>query len=648
VAFPARARLAIAAPAALSGLVLAFTVHRLEAFDVWYHLAAGRLMVATGSWPTTNTFAFTAPDYPWTDLHWLFQLMLYAAWTVGGVAGCTLLAAAFTGATTTILYRAARRWLAPAGAAALLAVALTIASPRLVVRPEMVSFLLLAVYLWVLDRYPDTGRAVWLLVPLQVLWANTHGIFPLGLVVIGGYWAGATAAFLPVPRGWREATALSLPAWRRLSVVLVIATLGCLANPWGLRGATFPLELLTSVTGGSIFSARIGELRGPLEAGYALGLDYLWLLLLAGTALAFAVNVRRWHLGRLLVTSAFALLSTQALRNVTLFAWVAVPMLAANLGALRAARGRAARARVAGIAEGAAVAAIVLLAVAVATNHFSRWVDSRRELGLGVAAVRFPVDAVSFIEHVGIDGRPFNCLPMGGYLAWRRYPEAQVFVDGRLETYPEAVFRFYFRALDDPKFWPRLVARVHPDYAILYHAWPNRLPLVTYLASGHGWTLVYYDENAVIFLPEDEAHRAVRERAESAFRQILAERARAESPAPLSLLARFLRYPIADVWRQHRYGEFLRTMGFYDEAAAAYRRALALDPDLTETRFLLGLAYWYGGSRSRALVEWREVTRRDPTFAPARRALEQAAAGPRRGGQAGGAAGATTAADEDP
>ena len=275
------------APFAVVALALAFAVHRIDTFDFWYHLAGGRLMVETGAWPTVNTFAFTTPDHPWIDLHWGFQLLLYGAYQVGGAPACTLLVASFVVATTLVLYRLARRSLSPAVAALLVAVAITVASPRLMPRPESISFLLLALYLSILDGQPANGRWVWALVPLQVVWANVQGIFPIGLAVIGGYWAGATLAFLPLPAGWRVASGLPTGAWRRLTLVLVLATLGCLLNPYGLEGVLFPLELFRSATGGALVSARIGELRGPFEAGNAIRAQ-----------LPLGESGRRWRLAR--------------------------------------------------------------------------------------------------------------------------------------------------------------------------------------------------------------------------------------------------------------------------------------------------------------------------------------------------------------
>ncbi|MEB2283632.1 MAG: hypothetical protein B6D46_15300 [Polyangiaceae bacterium UTPRO1] len=597
------------AAAAVVLLAVAFSVHRLEDFDTWYHLAAGRLMLATGTWPATNTFSLTAPDYPWIDLHWIFQLLLYAAWTVGGVDGTIVLAATLMGATTYVLYGVARRFAPPALAALLLAVALVISSPRFVPRPELLSFLYFALYLVLLEGQPRNGRAVFFLVPLQILWVNTQGIFAVGIALIGCYWLGATLALLPLPRGWRAASGLDPAAWRRLTAVLALATLGCLVNPWGVEGALFPLQLLPRVTGSSLFSTRIGEFQPPLGSGYAPPLVATWVGLLAVTAVSFALNARRWHLGRLLAVVAFGYLSTQSLRNMAFFGWIAVPAIAANAGPWLARRTLAPALRSA--LAGAVLGGIFFLIGAVITNQYSRAMAIEREFGLGVSRARFPADAIAFMDRMDVTGRAFNCLAMGGYLEWSR-PQATVFVDGRLEAFPEAVFRRYFAVMERPETWPLNVAPYGLDYALLYHGWSNRLPLVSYLARGHGWTMVYYDEIASVFVPTDEAHRTTRERASTAFAEMRRARLAAPDPEPPNAWRRALSAPVAEVWRQRAYGTMLRSIGLADEAVRAFRRALALDPGNIDARVDLGLTYWSLDRRDDALAQWREALRRDP------------------------------------
>ncbi len=617
-------RFARLAPALVAVLAAAFAVHRIEDFDVWFHLAAARLMLATGAWPASNTFALTAPDFPWIDLHWIFQLILYGAWSTAGATGAILLAAVLMATTSLVLYGLARRFVPPLLAAFLMALALAVSFPRFVPRPELLSFLYFAVYLVLLEGMPRNGRAIFLLVPLQILWTNTQGIFAVGLALIGCYWVGAALAFLPLPRGWRQASGLTRAELGRLTLVLALAALGCLLNPWGLEGALFPVQLLPRVTGNSLFSSRIGEFRPPLEAGYAPILVDIWIGLLVATAASFLVNVRQWHLGRLLAAAAFGYLSTRALRNMAFFGWIAVPVIAANVGPALA-RLRLPRVVRGGLAA-ATVAGMVLFLGAIVTNQFYAAMKIEREFGLGVSPVRFPADAIAFIERAGITGRAFNCLAMGGYLSWTR-PNDQVFVDGRLEAFPEAVFRRYFQTMDQPAMWPQMIGSYQLDYALLYHGWSNRLPLVSYLAADHGWTMVYYDEIASVFVPSDEAHREMRQRALIAFADVRAARQQAKIPEPPSAWQRRLSVPLAETWRQRSYGNLLRSLGLPAEAVTAYRRALALDPAQTDARTSLGLAYWMLGQRDDAILAWREALSRDPADPRAQELLSRATGG---------------------
>jgi hypothetical protein len=55
--------------------------------DVWWHLAAGREMLARGGWLFTDPFSSGAAGRPWIDVHWLFQLVVYAIHAALGLAG---------------------------------------------------------------------------------------------------------------------------------------------------------------------------------------------------------------------------------------------------------------------------------------------------------------------------------------------------------------------------------------------------------------------------------------------------------------------------------------------------------------------------------------------------------------------------------
>jgi hypothetical protein len=159
----------------------------------------------------------------------------------------------------------------------------------------------------------------------------------------------------------------------------------------------------------------------------------------------------------------------------------------------------------------------------------------------------------------------------GGLMAWTQFPAQQVFVDGRTEAYPETLFATYFRMIDVPDSWPEMSARYHFDYAVLEHRAVDRWPLARYLASGHGWTLVYYDESAAIFLPADETHRVMRERAERVFAGIETSRLQQPLPPAPGLVRRLLRVPVEEMQLNIGYGDFLRYIGRFRAGEAGSR-----------------------------------------------------------------------------
>ena len=60
------------------------------------------------------------------------------------------------------------------------------------------------------------------------------------------------------------------------------------------------------------------------------------------------------------------------------------------------------------------------------------------------------------------------------------------------------------------------------------------------------------------------------------------------------------------------------------QALVLLERALALDPRASQVRTSLGFVYWGTGQPEKAVVEWRDVLRRDATFEPAAAALAEA------------------------
>jgi hypothetical protein len=71
-------------PVVVAALTAVFALRRLDDFDTWWHLASGRWIVEHASVPHVDVFSYTVPDHVWINLQWLYDVLLYATYRIGG------------------------------------------------------------------------------------------------------------------------------------------------------------------------------------------------------------------------------------------------------------------------------------------------------------------------------------------------------------------------------------------------------------------------------------------------------------------------------------------------------------------------------------------------------------------------------------
>ena len=288
-----------AALGAVLALSVAACVRKIWAADFWWQHAAGRY-VAENGWPTLDVFSYTAADRPWMEMRWLFCLAQYRAEEWFGPGALIVLkwlavVAAFALVSLPVARRESRLTLA-----AIWTVALLASSQRFFVRPELVSYVLIGFFVWVLHSWVQATRsgsdsrwpirALYLLPVVQVLWVNAHPLFVFGPLLVG---LGLTVALgrLALSKVGSDARVAAVRDARTLGAVLAATTLACLLNPYGVQGALHPL-LLFSEMRGSIFSEAISELRSPFSFGAAYTAVFWYKALIGLCVVSAAVNLR--------------------------------------------------------------------------------------------------------------------------------------------------------------------------------------------------------------------------------------------------------------------------------------------------------------------------------------------------------------------
>lgn len=466
--------------------------------DYYWHVITGQYIWQHGL-PANDIFSWTASGKPWVLHEWLFEVALYGAWELlGGETGTRILVALLATGTLAVMYGGARRLTGRAYPALFLALAcFGLMFPGLTPRPQLVTYLLLAVYLRILldFKYGGSLRPLLALPVLMVVWVNSHGGFAVGLAVLFFFAGCETLRWLvAAPRDAQQALRL-----KRLGLAAVATLLASLANPWFADHWAYPFAVVDMEASRSFISEwRSPDFHDPVNKA--------WLLAAGGFLLLTVYRRDKPDLTEIATPMVFLLMGCISIRHMPLaciamclFGAVALSRqpLAAMVPASWQDRARRTwQARAAGSKELGDTEFVfngILLALLVAATF--AWYPVQQPLNALKAKKFVPVDAVDFIVNQRIEGRVFNTYHFGGYLIYRLYPAQGVYIDGRADMYGDAAVKAYADLADGKPGWSESFDRLAIDYALLQRGQALRQLL---LARGD-WRLVYDDDyNSVL------------------------------------------------------------------------------------------------------------------------------------------------------
>ena len=166
-------------------MLLALGGKLLNDADTYWQIALGDWMIAHRAVPHVDTFSWTVAGAPWISSQWLAQVIFAVAYGALGWSGVVIVSAlAITSAFGLLTYYLMRQ-LAPLPALVLVMAGFVLAAPHMLARPHALALPVMVLWVAGLVRAIDDKRApsFWLL-PLIALWANLHGGFTFGLMLI--------------------------------------------------------------------------------------------------------------------------------------------------------------------------------------------------------------------------------------------------------------------------------------------------------------------------------------------------------------------------------------------------------------------------------------------------------------------------------
>jgi hypothetical protein len=422
--------------------------------DTYFHLRFGEEFL--NGWSlrhpgSVSTFA----SRPWVPTQWLPEIVMARTEQWFGLPGVAWLSGLLEIALFVGVYAAARDRANPFVAISLTGLSLFAMQSGLSMRPQVISYLLVAVVTAAWLRTRHDGRLRWWLIAVTWVWGMVHGMWPIALVI--GVVAVAGLALDRTPR----------PLLLRSLAVPLASAVAAALTPVGPA-------LYTAVLAVGSRSSFFVEWNPPdyTSAGtLTLG------LLLALTAAAMWKRAHNSWIEILLVVLATGF-AVYSLRTVPVAAAMVVPLAAGPLQGFLDRRTPVGRGEQAVVAAGCVLA---LAALAVAVPHTSdeplslpAWVDPA-------------------LSHLPPGTKVLDDWSWGGYFMWR-YPQLDLMMHGYGDTFTTAeLYRNNGMLALDPG-WDEALRVTSARVAVIRPY--SRLAYA--LINEEGWRVVHESDSVVM------------------------------------------------------------------------------------------------------------------------------------------------------
>jgi hypothetical protein len=460
---------------------VSMSVDRQYLRDFWHHLARGEFIVTQGVLLNEDIYTYTVHGEPLTDVNWLSQVMYYHLFEAGGLELVQVANALVLALTFFLVVLFCWQKSQSLGIATAVGIFTFFGSWQvLTIRPQTFSLLLFVLIYWCLDGW---RKRPWLLLipPVLVgLWANLHGAFPAGWMLVGCFAAAQVGKIVAEEMFARPQTAMgqrlrsSVVALAKdravwlLTACFVGSVLATLVNPYG-----WTIYEYVGVTSNRAKARGIAEWLAP---SMDLLIGWFWLMSMVLTA---ALLLAGWFKCKRRPTAIEVVLAllflTMACLSVRMVVWwliIAAPIFASWLAAVWPKPEAAPAVEKPNTGSALTFAMMVVLAIinipglesinplALATGRTSHRLEYELEL------------AQRHIDENAEAGRIFTRFEWGEYWAWRAGPKFQVFMDARIEIIPDDVWQQYIDLTTGKDNWQQILDQYEVDYLVLdveYH-----------------------------------------------------------------------------------------------------------------------------------------------------------------------------------
>lgn len=369
--------------------------------DFGWGLRLGEIILNSGI-PFKDPFSYTMPSYHYADHEWLTHVAMAKVYSLFGYTGLALLFTLMAIAAILVSIRG----LNPRFILLQILFTSAILFPYFGIRPQVISWLFFAfVSKTALDQ-KYWKRYGYLMPALFLFWANLHGAFITGLIILA-------VSYFP-RRNFKN------------TFIVITSVLATLINPYGLG---LWREILTSTID---FSIRfyIIEWR-PI----VFSLTSVTLIFIA-FSLAFIIHYRsRYKNHEILLYLLILLAAFSSARNIPLFLLFATVLIKKGIARFRLEVGSNKQK----LNRFNLLYSFFFLAVLVVT-----FLQMRKDYLASATRSEdryYPRQAVNYLSTNLPRGQIFTSYEWGGYLDWK-LPQKKVFIDGRMPSWRQKSSKF--------------------------------------------------------------------------------------------------------------------------------------------------------------------------------------------------------------
>ncbi len=461
--------------------------------DLWYHLSGGRYFWENGTIAHDAFFSYITPAKSWYDYYWLFQVIIYKIFQWAGYQGLVVLRCFLYFLTTLFIClffirRDDNRTALLIGLSFFICYPLAITFREMLVRPHLFSYLLIVVFLYILEIKRDK---IWLLPFLGVLWSNIHGIeYPVMILIIIAYLAEIYYQDYFVKNGPKTD--------QKTKWLLILTIYTVFITPGVIELIKTPFSI--SYQNALYQQLYVAELipidfRSIFVFGF-LPLSNLIVTMQHILVIAFVIFFliclwkRKLRISHLILFACSVVLLIKYNRFIFEFMLLSIPMIRYGLGLLN----KPSENKEGTLYRIIPLAMIVVL-VAVPLVTYGSHFKNRPEYPFTQS--NLPAGVVKFLSSIDAHGSVMNEPNTGGYMQWALDKKYEIYMDMQLAVFNDRDFAFISNALHDSNTFRLFVRKYDPSFLSVSL---NRPYFKEIIAGNNQFVPIFFDSTEMLYV----------------------------------------------------------------------------------------------------------------------------------------------------